>query len=82
MPPVGASFRLFPRLDHWCGGTEGVEQTTVLIELPTVWVQSHVEGYGIRELAFSANPANDAKSFHNAHHNVNVSITSWLSLSK
>lgn len=56
-------------------GRRNGEQTTVLSELPTVWVESHTEGYGIRGLAFSANPANGEKSFHNAHHNVNASIT-------
>lgn len=47
----------------------------MLSELPTVWVQSHAEGYGIRRFACSANPSNDEKSFHNAHHNVNASIS-------
>lgn len=64
-----------PGLISGVAGRRNGEQTTVLSELPTVWAQSHTEGYGIRGFAFSANPANGEKSFHNAHHNVNASIT-------
>lgn len=37
-------------------GRRNGEQTTVLSELPTVWVQSQTEADGIRGFAFSANP--------------------------
>lgn len=81
-PPVCASFRLLPRLDHWCGGTENGEQTTVLSELPIEWVRSHAEGCWIRGFAFTANRTNSEKSVSHPRYNVNASITSWLSLSK
>lgn len=72
MPRSGCS----PGLITGVAGRRNGEQTTVLSELPTVWVLSQTEGYGIRGFAFSANPANSEKSFHNAHHNnVSASIT-------